>query len=99
MRNYLRRYVYLSDRCLVAVGGDLGGGPFAPGLSEIEVGNDDAVFKFSAVERIFVAINVPRGCENPQRQGIESALIDGRRPRNVLRQFLRLPPITALCVI
>lgn len=55
---------------------------YAPGLLDIEVGNDDSAF--SAVERIFVTINGPRGCENPQRQGIESALTDGRAPFNVL---------------
>jgi hypothetical protein len=55
---------------------------FAPGLQDIDVGNDDSAF--SAVERIFVTINGATGCENPQRQGLNSALIDGRRPLNVL---------------
>jgi hypothetical protein len=55
---------------------------FAPGLQDIDVGNDDSAF--SAVERIFVTINGPTGCENPQRQGLNSALLDGRRPLNVL---------------
>lgn len=55
---------------------------FAPGLQDIDVGNDDSAF--SAVERIFITSNGPVGCENPQRQGLDSALVDGRRPLNVL---------------
>lgn len=51
-------------------------------MEDIDVGKDDSAF--SAVERLFLTINGPRGCENPQRQGIESALLDGRRPLNVL---------------
>lgn len=54
----------------------------APGMTDIEVGNDDSAF--SAVERLFAFINGPRGCQNPHRQGFESALVDGRSPLNVL---------------
>lgn len=51
-------------------------------MEDIDVGNDDSAF--SAVERIFVTINGPTGCDNPQRQGLVSALTDGRSPMNVL---------------
>ena len=80
--SFARPVLYLSTDASSPVVAALEEATYAPGLSEIEVGNDDSAF--SAVERIFVAINGPRGCNNPQRQGIESAMIDGRRPLNVL---------------
>ncbi len=56
---------------------------FAPRLGRLEVGIDD--IPRSAVERIFIALNGPSdgGCDNPQRQGIFAALLDGHRPNNV----------------
>jgi hypothetical protein len=80
--SFARPVLYLSTDASTPLVAALEEATLAPGLAEIEVGNDDSAF--SAVERIFVAINGPRGCENPQRQGIESAMIDGRRPLNVL---------------
>lgn len=55
---------------------------YAPGLGDIGTGRDDSAF--SAVERIFVIANGPTGKDNPQRQGLNSALTDGRGPLNVL---------------
>ncbi len=55
---------------------------FAPALKDIETGADDSLF--SAVERIFLFTNGPVGEDNPQRQGLNSALSDGRSPLNVL---------------
>lgn len=55
---------------------------FAPALRDVDVGRDDSLF--SAVERIFVFANGPTGVDNPQRQGLDSALSDGRGPLNVL---------------
>lgn len=46
------------------------------------MGRDDSAF--SAVERIFVFINGPTGIDNPQRQGLNSALTDGMSPLNTL---------------
>jgi hypothetical protein len=46
----------------------------APGLRSIPVGGDDGAF--SAVERLFATVNGPMGLENPQRQGLNSALGD-----------------------
>lgn len=59
------------------------GNTFAPRLHKLEVGVDD--INRSAVERIFIATNgVSEGaCDNPQRQGLGAALLDGHRPNNV----------------
>ncbi len=59
------------------------GNTFAPRMGRLEVGIDDIAR--SAVERIFIAINGASegGCNNPQRQGIFAALLDGHRPNNV----------------
>jgi hypothetical protein len=58
------------------------GGTYAPFLSNIETGSDDSFS--SAVERLFVAVNGPLDCKNPQRQGLFAALTDGFRPNNVV---------------
>ncbi len=54
----------------------------APRLKSLETGVDD--ISASAVERIFIAINgeTKGGCNNPQRQGLSAALLDGHRPNN-----------------
>ncbi|WP_425144998.1 hypothetical protein [Deinococcus sp.] len=56
----------------------------APGLKDLSFGGDDGAF--SAVERLFAAINGPTGKGNPQRQGFNSALGDKgvAGPLNVL---------------
>ncbi len=58
------------------------GNTFAPRLRKIETGVDD--IDRSAVERIFIATNgaTEDGCQNPQRQGLGAALLDGHRPNN-----------------
>jgi hypothetical protein len=58
------------------------GNTFAPRLRNIETGVDD--IERSAVERIFIATNGASdgGCDNPQRQGLGAALLDGHRPNN-----------------
>jgi hypothetical protein len=58
------------------------GNTFAPRLRKIETGVDDIAR--SAVERIFIATNgASEGdCQNPQRQGLGAALLDGHRPNN-----------------
>ncbi|HWY67212.1 MAG TPA: hypothetical protein VNX88_01030 [Terriglobales bacterium] len=58
------------------------GNTFAPRLRKIETGVDD--ISRSAVERIFIATNGASegGCQNPQRQGVGAALLDGHRPNN-----------------
>ncbi|MDQ3692706.1 MAG: hypothetical protein M3464_03665 [Chloroflexota bacterium] len=55
---------------------------FAPALANIQVGFDDGAF--SAIERLFVTANGPTGADNPQRQGLNSALMgEGTGPLNV----------------
>ncbi|OLV16972.1 hypothetical protein [Deinococcus marmoris] len=46
----------------------------APALDDVLVGRDDGAF--SAVERLFTIVNGPMGLNNPQRQGLNSALGD-----------------------
>jgi hypothetical protein len=55
---------------------------FAPRMRRLEVGIDDIAR--SGVERIFIATNgaFDGGCNNPQRQGLSAALLDGHRPNN-----------------
>lgn len=80
--SFARPVLYLSTEASNPLVAALEGNTFAPGLTDIDVGNDDSAF--SAVERLFLTINGPTGCGNPQRQGMNSALIDGRAPLNVL---------------
>ncbi|MEO6456665.1 MAG: hypothetical protein ABIO92_00100 [Chloroflexia bacterium] len=52
----------------------LDNGTFAPAMANLQIGFDDGAF--SAVERLFVIANGPTGSDNPQRQGLFSALSD-----------------------
>ena len=47
---------------------------FAPALQDVAVGRDDSFA--SGIERLFAVVNGPRGRNNPQRQGFNSALGD-----------------------
>jgi hypothetical protein len=73
---------YLSTDANDLLASALEGATYAPALQDVEVGADDSAF--SAVERIFLFANGPTGTGNPQRQGLNSALSDGRGPLNVL---------------
>ena len=55
---------------------------YAPALAELKVGPD--VSAFSPLERIYAIVNGPTGAGNPMRQGLNSALSDGRAPLNVM---------------
>jgi hypothetical protein len=55
---------------------------FAPALESLKVGPD--VSPFSPLERIYAFVNGPTGVDNPMRQGLFSALSDGRGPLNVM---------------
>lgn len=55
---------------------------YAPSLAGITVGPDASVF--SPLERIYAFVNGPTGSGNPMRQGLDSALSDGRAPLNVM---------------
>jgi hypothetical protein len=77
-----RPVLYLSLDANDGVPAALEGVTLAPALKELTVGHDDSAF--SATERIFLFANGPTGKENPQRQGLNSALSDGLSPLNVL---------------
>ncbi len=79
---------YISTESSDATVATLDKGTFAPRLADLAVGRDDSAF--SAVERLFVTANGPTGRDNPQRQGLNSALSDtdaDGRP---------LPPLNAI---
>jgi len=80
--SFARPVLYLSMDANDPVAATLEGATLAPGLKDITVGHDDSAF--SAVERIFLFANGPTGKENPQRQGLNSAISDGLSPLNVL---------------
>ncbi len=80
--SFAKPVLYLSLDASEAVPATLEAATLAPGLRDIDLGNDDSAF--SAVERLFLTVNGPTGCDNPQRQGLFSALTDGRGPLNVL---------------
>ncbi len=80
--SFARPVLYLSTESNHPLAASLEGATLAPGLDDITVGRDDSAF--SAVERIFVFTNGPTGGDNPQRQGLNSAIADGRSPLNIL---------------
>jgi len=69
-----RPAAYISTEASDEMVAALDKGTFAPRLADLAVGRDDSAF--SAVERLFVTANGPTGRENPQRQGLNSALSD-----------------------
>jgi hypothetical protein len=79
--SFARPILYLSTDANDAAVAALEGATLAPGLQDLTVGGDDGAF--SAIERIFIATNGPTGADNPQRQGLNSALEDGGSPLNV----------------
>jgi hypothetical protein len=80
--SFSRPVLYLSMDANDPVVATLEGVTLAPGLKDLTVGHDDSAF--SALERIFLFANGPTGKENPQRQGLNSAISDGLSPLNVL---------------
>lgn len=80
-----RPVLYLSTEATADIAAALEAATFAPALGNVPVGRDDSLF--SAVERLFSWTNGPSndfGEANPQRQGFNSALVDGGGPLNVL---------------
>ena len=80
--SFAKPVLYLSTDASDPLAATLEGATYAPALRDVPVGRDDSAF--SAIERIFVFINGPTGKDNPQRQGLDSALTDGESPLNVL---------------
>ena len=80
--SFARPVLYISTDASADLPAALEHATYAPAMADVPTGGDDSLF--SAVERIFVAVNGPTGKDNPQRQGLNSALSDGRGPLNVL---------------
>jgi hypothetical protein len=80
--SFAKPVLYLSFDANNALPAALEAATLAPGLSDIRIGGDDGAF--SGVERLFSVVNGPTGEENPQRQGLNSAIGEGRSPLNLL---------------
>ena len=81
--SFAKPVLYLSLDSSMPLPAAMEGVTLAPGLQDITLGHDDSAF--SAVERLFAVINGPRGKDNPQRQGFNSALAgEGKGPLNAL---------------
>lgn len=80
--SFARPVLYLSTDASSPLAAALEEATFAPKTSSITTGRDDSAF--SAVERIFSFANGPTGKENPQRQGLNSAVMGEGSPLNVL---------------
>lgn len=78
-----RPILYLSTEANDRLVATLEGATYAPALKDVPFALEDASPGESA-ERIYVFTNGPVGRNNPQRQGLDSALSDGRGPLNVL---------------
>jgi hypothetical protein len=81
--SFAKPVLYLSTDTSTPLTATAEGATYAPGLEDIQGSGDDSLF--SPVERIFVFVNGHTGEDNPQRQGLNSALSDGASPLNVLR--------------
>ncbi|MCX6592615.1 MAG: hypothetical protein NTZ56_13920 [Acidobacteria bacterium] len=79
--SFAKPVLYLSFDASVELAAAMEASTWAPAMNDVGVGGDDGLF--SAVERIFGFINGATGCAHPQRQGFNSALLDGRSPLNV----------------
>ncbi|MBV9079261.1 MAG: hypothetical protein JO048_17495 [Methylobacteriaceae bacterium] len=78
-----RPILYLSTEANNPLVATLEGATYAPAMEDIPFAHEDATPGESG-ERIYVFANGPTGLDNPQRQGLDSALSDGRGPINVL---------------
>jgi hypothetical protein len=79
--SFAKPVLYLSTDANDPLPAALEGAIYAPGLRDVAVGRDDSLF--SAVERIFLTANGPtnivEGQVNPQRQGLNSAVLGDSR--------------------
>ena len=80
--SFAKPAVYISMEASDPVTAALDAATLAPALADVPVGADDGAF--SAVERLFPIVNGPEGLDNPQRQGLNSALRDNRAPLHVI---------------
>jgi hypothetical protein len=80
--SFARPIMYVSFDASDPVAAVLEESTYAPALANIRVGFDDGAF--SAIERLFVTVNGPTGANNPQRQGLNSLLLEeGNGPLNL----------------
>jgi hypothetical protein len=78
--SFARPVVYLSFESNDPAAATLEAATHAPRLGRLGLGRDDAAF--SAVERLFAFTNGPTGADNPQRQGLTSAIRGEGDPLN-----------------
>lgn len=78
--SFARPVVYLSFESNDPVAATLEAATLAPRLGRLGLGRDDAAF--SAIERLFAFTNGPTGADNPQRQGLTSAIRGEGDPLN-----------------
>jgi len=78
-----RPIFYLSTEANNPLVATLEGATMTPAMDDLPFALEDAAPGESA-ERIVVVVNGPTGLDNPHRQGLYSALTDGRGPLNVL---------------
>ncbi len=86
--SFARPSLYISMEASDPVPATLDQGTLAPAMADVPTGRDDSAF--SGIERLFVIANGPMGANNPQRQGLNSAIHDrgpGGKP---------LPPIQVI---
>ena len=73
---------YISMEASDPVTAALDNATFAPAIGDLPVGRDDSAF--SPIERLFPIANGPTGKDNPQRQGLNSAVLGEGDPLHVI---------------
>ncbi len=80
--SFAKPATYISTEASDPVVATLDSGTFAPAIGDLPVGRDDSAF--SPIERLFVTANGPTGVDNPQRQGLNSAVLGEGDPLQVI---------------
>ncbi len=80
--SFAKPATYISTEASDPMVATLDAGTFAPALGDLPVGRDDSAF--SPIERLFVTANGPTGTDNPQRQGLNSAVMGEGAPLQVI---------------
>lgn len=80
--SFAKPALYISMDSSEPVTATLDEATLAPAIADVPVGGDDGAF--SAVERLFPIANGPEGRDNPQRQGLNSAIKDNLAPLQVI---------------
>lgn len=63
---------------------------YAPALAQVPKAGDEGL-KTSAREQLDAFVDGPTGVDNPGRQGVNAAILDGRDPHNILHEAPVLP--------